>query len=69
MLRDKGRIGYPDDVSQWRREQLDQGVVEIPVDGEIGIRAYDLAGFHADPASSSPPPRMATGWSPPMSES
>ena len=22
MLREKGRIGYPDDVSLWRREQL-----------------------------------------------
>ena len=50
MLREKGRIGYPDDVSLWRREQLDQGLIEIPVDGEIGIRANGLADFHADPA-------------------
>ena len=50
MLRAKGRIGYPDDVSLWRREQLDQGLIEIPVDGEIGIRANALADFHADPA-------------------
>lgn len=50
MLRDKGRIDFPDDVALWRREQLEQGVSEIPVDGEIGVRAVDLTGFHADPA-------------------
>ena len=50
MLREKGRIGYPDDVSLWRREQLGQGLIEIPVDGEIGIRANALVDFHADPA-------------------
>ena len=50
MLQDKGRIKYPENVDQWRQEQLAQGLVEIPVDGEIGIGAYHLAGFHADPA-------------------
>ena len=50
MLREKGRINYPDDVGLWRREQLGQGLVEIPVDGEIGIRASGLPDFHADPA-------------------
>ena len=50
MLRDKGRIRYPDDVVLWRQEQLGQGLAEIPVDGEIGIRASSLVHFHADPA-------------------
>ena len=50
MLRDKGRIGYPEEIGRWRREQLDQGLIEIPVDGEIGIRAASLPDFHADPA-------------------
>lgn len=50
MLQAKGRIVYPEDVSVWRREQLSQGLIEIPVDGEIGIRANTLADFHADPA-------------------
>ena len=50
MLRDKGRIRYPEDLSRWRQEQLNQGLIEIPVDGEIGIRANSLADFHADPA-------------------
>ena len=50
MLREKGRIEYPDDVSRWRLEQLRQGLIEIPMDGDIGIRANGLPDFHADPA-------------------
>ena len=50
MLREKGRIEYPEDMGQWRLEELGQGLIEIPVDGEIGIRANNLADFHADPA-------------------
>lgn len=50
MLRDKNRLDFPEDVAAWRRELLGQGVVEIPVDGEIGIRANELADFHPDPA-------------------
>ena len=50
MLRAKDRLEFPEDVSAWRRELLGQGLIEIPVDGEIGIRANTLAGFHADPA-------------------
>ena len=50
LLREKGRIAFPEDVSIWRREQLEQGVIEIPVDGEIGILANGLGNFHADPA-------------------
>ena len=49
MLREKGRIGYPINVELWRDEQLVQGLHEIPVDGEIGIRANSLVDFHADP--------------------
>ena len=50
MLRAKDRLDFPEDVSAWRRELLGQGLIEIPVDGEIGIRANTLADFHADPA-------------------
>ena len=50
MLRNKGRLNFTEDVGLWRRELLGQGLVEIPVDGEIGIRANALPGFHADPA-------------------
>ena len=50
MLRAKGRLDFSEDVGEWRLELLSQGLIEIPVDGEIGIRANALAGFHADPA-------------------
>ena len=50
MLRAKDRVDFPEDVGQWRRELLGQGLIEIPVDGDIGIRANTLANFHADPA-------------------
>ena len=50
MLVRKGRIRLADDVHTWRREHLEQGVVEIPIDGEIGMRAVMLSNFHDDPA-------------------
>ena len=50
MLVDKGRIRLSDDIHTWRGEHLEQGVVEIPIDGDIGIRAAGLTDFHADPA-------------------
>ncbi len=50
MLRSKNRLDFPEDVGLWRRELLGQGLAEIPVDGEIAIRANALPGFHADPA-------------------
>lgn len=50
MLRGRGRLDFPEDVAAWRRELLGQGVIEIPVHGDIGIRANELADFHADPA-------------------
>ena len=50
MLVAKGRMSLPDDVASWRRQNLRQGLTEIPVDGEIGARAGSLAGLHGDPA-------------------
>ena len=50
MLRAKVRLDFPEDVAAWRRELLGQGLIEIPVNGDIGIRANALTGFHADPA-------------------
>ena len=50
MLVDKGHIHLADDVRSWRRDQLEQGMVEIPVDGETAIRSVRLTDFHADPA-------------------
>ena len=50
MLRDKGRIRFPDDVLGWRRVLLGQGYIEIPVNGDIAARAGLLPDLHGDPA-------------------
>lgn len=50
MLNAKGRIRLDEDVLTWRRRQLEQGMIEIAVDGETGIRAASLEKFHPDPA-------------------
>ena len=50
MLHAKGRLTLLQDVAAWREMLLRDGLVEIPVDGAIGIRANELADFHADPA-------------------
>ena len=50
LLKSQGRINFPDDVGVRRQEQLAQGVIEIPVGGDIGIRAVALADFNRDPA-------------------
>ena len=50
MLKAKGRIRFHEDIDLWRREQLAQGVVEIPVDGNIAVRAGLLQDIHGDPA-------------------
>ncbi len=50
MLVDKGRIELSKDVGLWRRQNLRQGLTEIPVSGEIGIRAGALSGLPGDPA-------------------
>ena len=49
MLKDKGRITFPDDVLLWREEQLAQGLIEIPVNGLIAARAGALPDMHGDP--------------------
>lgn len=50
MLKEKGRLKFLEDVSMWRQEQLAQGMIEIPVDGDIGARAAELQNLHGDPA-------------------
>ncbi len=50
LLKEKGRIRFPEDIGLWRQEQLAQGMVEFPVSGAIGIRAAILSDLHGDPA-------------------
>ena len=49
MLIAKGRIALALPPTAWRRDLLSLGLVEIPVDGEIGIAAAQLD-LHGDPA-------------------
>ena len=50
MLKDKRRIELDESVSSWRRKLLDEGIIEIAVSGDIGVRAARPRDFHADPA-------------------
>ena len=50
LLHSKRRLALLQEIGAWRRRLLREGLKEIPVDGEIGIRAAELVGFHADPA-------------------
>lgn len=50
MLHAKRRLQFETSVTAWRKATLDQGFIEIPVTGDIGIAAAELSGFHSDPA-------------------
>ena len=50
LLHDRGRLTLMRDIGAWRGQLFRSGLAEIPVDGEIGIRAAELANFHRDPA-------------------
>ena len=49
MLKDKGRLDFPEDVGIWRRELLANGLVEIPVTGDLAVRGGALSGIRGDP--------------------
>ncbi len=50
MLIVKERIRLEMDPVVWRSDLLEQGLIEFPVSGEIGILAAGLRNFHGDPA-------------------
>jgi PIN domain nuclease of toxin-antitoxin system len=50
LLHARGRLELPLEADQWRSELLAAGLVELPVDGAIGIRAVSLGGLGNDPA-------------------
>ena len=37
-------------MPSWRKQLLRQGVIEIPINGEVVIHSTNLENFHADPA-------------------
>lgn len=47
VLVDKQRLSMPP-LLPWRKELLAMGLKEIPIDGELGIKANRLKDFHAD---------------------
>ena len=49
LLQRKGRIQLPE-AQGWRISLLGMGLIEIPIDGKIGIYSNNLADFHPDPA-------------------
>lgn len=49
LLHARGRLNLPDAPDEWRAELLDAGLIELPVSGEIGIRAMGLGGLPSDP--------------------
>ena len=49
MLKGKNRIRIPHSPEHWRQVQLEQGLIEVPLDGAIGLKAVGLDEFHADP--------------------
>ncbi len=49
MLVSKGRIHLPEGVLAWRQRQLEQGMIEIPLDGTAAVRAGLLTAMHGDP--------------------
>ena len=50
FLQSKGRIRLPIDAGDWRAQRLAAGLVELPVDGAIGIHAVELRGLPDDRA-------------------
>lgn len=50
MLANKGRIELLLPVTEWRKDLLKMGLVEVVVDGNIGVLAAGLTEFHGDPA-------------------
>jgi PIN domain nuclease of toxin-antitoxin system len=50
LLLQKHRLQLNLPATGWRRDLLDQGLVEIPVTGALGIAAARLEHFHRDPA-------------------
>jgi len=50
ILLHKGRMDLHQPVEMWRSELLEQGLLEIPVKGDVGITAAAFANSLRDPA-------------------
>jgi len=50
LLQARGRLELPCTADEWRGQLLAAGLLELPVDGNVGIRAVGLGGLPDDPA-------------------
>lgn len=50
LLHAKGRLSLTSSAHEWRAERLSGGLIELPVDGSIGVRAVELGELPDDPA-------------------
>ena len=50
MRMQKGQLTLRFDLDVWQRDLLDQGLLEIPVNGRVAVRAGLLPDLHGDPA-------------------
>ncbi len=50
MLVAKGRLAMDLTLERWRLDLLGAGLVELPIDGGIGIAAAQISDLHSDPA-------------------
>ena len=50
MLARKGRLTLDLPIEIWRKQLIEKGLIELPMDGNIGIKAAELQEFHGDPA-------------------
>lgn len=50
MLVGRRRLAVSQPVLSWRQRVLEVGIEEVPISGEMGIMAAELADFPADPA-------------------
>lgn len=50
MLVEKGRLDIRIELDVWRLELLQNGLLEIPLQGSTALRAGQLQAFHGDPA-------------------
>ena len=50
LLQARSRLTLPAQISCWREDILDAGLVELPISGAIAVRALELAGLPNDPA-------------------
>jgi PIN domain nuclease of toxin-antitoxin system len=50
LLHARRRLQLPSSVRAWRDAVIAAGAIELPLDGNVAVRALDLSGLHDDPA-------------------